>query len=54
VFLFDEPLSNLDAVAGPDAARSWKAPRDLRATMIYVTRGQVEAALSAGSRWTEA
>jgi len=44
VFLFDEPLSNLDAAlrVGTRAEIS-KLHRDLGATMIYVTHDQVEA-----------
>ena len=44
VFLFDEPLSNLDAkLRRPDAARDRALHQQLGATMIYVTHDQVEA-----------
>ena len=44
VFLFDEPLSNLDAQLRTELRRELKAlHRDLGATMIYVTHDQVEA-----------
>lgn len=44
VFLFDEPLSNLDAkLRGQTRLELQKLHRDLRATMIYVTHDQVEA-----------
>jgi multiple sugar transport system ATP-binding protein len=44
VFLFDEPLSNLDAKLRVQTRREIaKLHRDLRATMIYVTHDQVEA-----------
>ncbi len=44
VFLFDEPLSNLDAALRVGTrAEIAKLHRDLRATMIYVTHDQVEA-----------
>jgi lactose/L-arabinose transport system ATP-binding protein len=44
VFLFDEPLSNLDAeLRVADAARDLKLHKELGATMIYVTHDQVEA-----------
>jgi multiple sugar transport system ATP-binding protein len=44
VFLFDEPLSNLDAKLRTELRRELKAlHRDLGATMIYVTHDQVEA-----------
>ncbi|PYE81342.1 ABC transporter ATP-binding protein [Pseudoroseicyclus aestuarii] len=44
VFLFDEPLSNLDAALRMDMRMELAAlHRDLKATMIYVTHDQVEA-----------
>ena len=45
VFLFDEPLSNLDAaLARPDPDRDSPAcTRSWQTTMIYVTHDQVEA-----------
>jgi multiple sugar transport system ATP-binding protein len=44
VFLFDEPLSNLDAALRVSTrAEIAKLHRDLGATMIYVTHDQVEA-----------
>src|SRR5579862_1866440 len=44
VFLFDEPLSNLDAELRTELRRELKAlHRDLGATMVYVTHDQVEA-----------
>ena len=44
VFLFDEPLSNLDAKLRVEMrAEIRKLHRDLAATMIYVTHDQVEA-----------
>ena len=44
VFLFDEPLSNLDAgLRGADARRTDQAAQELGSTMIYVTHDQVEA-----------
>jgi multiple sugar transport system ATP-binding protein len=44
VFLFDEPLSNLDAALRVNTrAEIAKLHRDLSATMIYVTHDQVEA-----------
>jgi multiple sugar transport system ATP-binding protein len=44
VFLFDEPLSNLDAKLRVQTRREIaKLHRDLEATMIYVTHDQVEA-----------
>jgi multiple sugar transport system ATP-binding protein len=44
VFLFDEPLSNLDAkMRVSTRAEIVKLHRNLRATMIYVTHDQVEA-----------
>ena len=43
-FLFDEPLSNLDAALRAQMRRELSAlHRTLRATMIYVTHDQVEA-----------
>ena len=44
VFLFDEPLSNLDAALRMDMRMEiGKLHHDLNATMIYVTHDQVEA-----------
>ncbi|OAM77104.1 ABC transporter ATP-binding protein [Devosia elaeis] len=44
VFLFDEPLSNLDAALRGDMRMELaRLHRDLDATMIYVTHDQVEA-----------
>jgi multiple sugar transport system ATP-binding protein len=44
VFLFDEPLSNLDAKLRVEMRTEIrKLHRDLQATMIYVTHDQVEA-----------
>ena len=44
VFLFDEPLSNLDAKLRAELRRELKAlHQELGATMIYVTHDQVEA-----------
>jgi multiple sugar transport system ATP-binding protein len=44
VFLFDEPLSNLDAKLRTELRRELKAlHRKLGATMVYVTHDQVEA-----------
>ncbi len=44
VFLFDEPLSNLDARLRVQMRREIaRLHKDLRATMIYVTHDQVEA-----------
>ncbi|GAB5429626.1 MAG: sn-glycerol-3-phosphate ABC transporter ATP-binding protein UgpC [Devosia indica] len=44
IFLFDEPLSNLDAALRMETrAEIAKLHRDLAATMIYVTHDQVEA-----------
>jgi multiple sugar transport system ATP-binding protein len=44
VFLFDEPLSNLDAKLRAELRRELKQlHKDLRTTMIYVTHDQVEA-----------
>ena len=44
VFLFDEPLSNLDAKLRTELRRELKqVHRDLGSTMIYVTHDQVEA-----------
>ncbi len=44
VFLFDEPLSNLDAkLRGQTRIELQKLHRNLNATMIYVTHDQVEA-----------
>jgi multiple sugar transport system ATP-binding protein len=50
VFLFDEPLSNLDAKLRVDMRRELKQlHRRLQTTMIYVTHDQVEA-LTLGER----
>jgi multiple sugar transport system ATP-binding protein len=44
VFLFDEPLSNLDAKLRSELRRELKQlHKDLGATMVYVTHDQVEA-----------
>ncbi len=44
IFLFDEPLSNLDAaLRGDMRVELSQLHRDLNATMIYVTHDQVEA-----------
>jgi multiple sugar transport system ATP-binding protein len=44
VFLFDEPLSNLDAaLRGQTRVEIAKLHRDLGATTVYVTHDQVEA-----------
>ncbi|MBB3949119.1 ABC transporter ATP-binding protein [Aureimonas jatrophae] len=44
IFLFDEPLSNLDAaLRGDMRIELAKLHRQLRATMIYVTHDQIEA-----------
>jgi multiple sugar transport system ATP-binding protein len=44
VFLFDEPLSNLDAALRVEMrAELVKLHRDLRSTIVYVTHDQVEA-----------
>ncbi|PPE70048.1 ABC transporter ATP-binding protein [Caldimonas thermodepolymerans] len=44
VFLFDEPLSNLDAKLRAELRRELKQlHKELRSTMIYVTHDQVEA-----------
>ncbi len=44
VFLFDEPLSNLDAALRVDMRMELaKLHKDLGATMVYVTHDQVEA-----------
>ncbi|MDQ0456453.1 ABC transporter ATP-binding protein [Rhizobium paknamense] len=44
IFLFDEPLSNLDAALRADMRiELTRLHRDLKATMIYVTHDQVEA-----------
>lgn len=44
IFLFDEPLSNLDAALRADMRiELTKLHRDLKATMIYVTHDQIEA-----------
>jgi multiple sugar transport system ATP-binding protein len=44
VFLFDEPLSNLDAaLRAQTRVELARLHKDLRATMIYVTHDQVEA-----------
>jgi multiple sugar transport system ATP-binding protein len=50
VFLFDEPLSNLDAKMRVQMrAEIIKLHRDLNATMVYVTHDQVEA-MTMGTR----
>lgn len=50
VFLFDEPLSNLDALLRVEMRKELSAlHRRLRATMIYVTHDQVEA-MTLGNR----
>src|SRR5690606_40961791 len=50
VFLFDEPLSNLDAALRTHTRTELiKLYRDLKATMIYVTHDQVEA-MTMGTR----
>ncbi len=44
IFLFDEPLSNLDAaLRGDMRVELSKLHRDLDATMVYVTHDQIEA-----------
>ena len=44
VFLFDEPLSNLDAaLRGQTRVELLRLHEDLKATMVYVTHDQVEA-----------
>ena len=44
IFLFDEPLSNLDAALRADMRiELTNLHRDLKATMVYVTHDQVEA-----------
>ncbi|QND43747.1 ATP-binding cassette domain-containing protein (plasmid) [Rhizobium leguminosarum bv. viciae] len=44
IFLFDEPLSNLDAALRVQTrAEITKLHRDIKTTMIYVTHDQVEA-----------
>ena len=44
IFLFDEPLSNLDAaLRGDMRVELSQLHRDLQATMVYVTHDQVEA-----------
>jgi len=44
VFLFDEPLSNLDAaLRGQTRVELARLHRDLKSTMVYVTHDQVEA-----------
>ncbi|KAB0679996.1 ABC transporter ATP-binding protein [Aureimonas leprariae] len=44
IFLFDEPLSNLDAALRSDMRIELaKLHRELKATMIYVTHDQIEA-----------
>ncbi len=42
-FLFDEPLSNLDADCASRCASRSKLHRDLEATSVYVTHDQIEA-----------
>jgi len=50
VFLFDEPLSNLDAkLRGQMRIELQKLHRDLQVTMIYVTHDQIEA-MTLGNR----
>ena len=52
VFLFDEPLSNLDAKLRVQMRVELEAlHRDLKATMIYVTHDQVEAMTMADRSW---
>jgi energy-coupling factor transporter ATP-binding protein EcfA2 len=52
VFLFDEPLSNLDAaLRGQMRIEIAKLHRDLGATTIYVTHDQVEAMTLADRSW---
>ena len=52
VFLFDEPLSNLDAaLRGQTRVEIAKLHRDLGATTIYVTHDQVEAMTLATVWW---
>ena len=52
VFLFDEPLSNLDAKLRVSMrVRITQLPQDLKTTMIYVTHDQVEA-MTMGDRIT--
>ena len=49
VFLFDEPLSNLDAALRVDMRMELaRLHHDLDATMIYVTHDQVEAMMARG------
>ncbi|MGO7429016.1 ATP-binding cassette domain-containing protein, partial [Rhizobium ruizarguesonis] len=44
IFLFDEPLSNLDAALRVQTrAEITKLHREIKTTMIYVTHDQVEA-----------
>lgn len=44
VFLFDEPLSNLDAKpAHPGAGEIREPHRRLKTTSVYVTHDQIEA-----------
>ncbi len=44
IFLFDEPLSNLDAaLRGDMRVELSKLHKDLQATMVYVTHDQIEA-----------
>jgi ABC-type sugar transport system ATPase subunit len=51
VFLFDEPLSNLDAaLRGQTRIEIAKPHRDLDATTVYVTHDQVEAMTLAARR----
>ncbi|MFC5460357.1 ABC transporter ATP-binding protein [Massilia niabensis] len=50
VFLFDEPLSNLDAaLRGQTRVELARLHRELKSTMIYVTHDQVEA-MTLGTR----
>ena len=43
VFLFDEPLSNLDAELRVHMRANSKLQRKLKTTTVYVTHDQVEA-----------
>ena len=55
VFLFDEPLSNLDAKLRSELRRELKKlHRHLKATMIYVTHDQVEAMTLGGPNRSDA
>ena len=54
VFLFDEPLSNLDAALRVNMrVEIAKLAQELKATMIYVTHDQVEAMTMADRSWSE-